>query len=203
VARAIAKSGIDKTIEAQLFEMLKEEALMNDAALALALGGTPDVAARAIATYGNLPNPRPALDDLGHLWFNTFGYWSKDELEKGLLFKYIDNAVAISHVEVKQTAQEWARVMLEKQLENLMFDNGPHSFTRVVLRNRLYEMAKGKDDKQLEGAIRALKFMGEQGVLLSLRDEQGRSGELAKQAYHELMNPKLGIDVSIPEAQKK
>ena len=28
--------------------------------------------------------------------------------------------------------------MLMKQFDNLAFDNGPHSFTRVVLRYRLY-----------------------------------------------------------------
>ena len=39
------------------------------------------------------------------------------------------------------TPQEWARVMLMKQFDNLVFDNGPHSFTRVVLRKRLYDMA--------------------------------------------------------------
>jgi hypothetical protein len=76
-----------------------------------------------------------------------------------------------------------------RQFNNLMFDNGPHSFTRVVLRYRLMQMAKGDDAEKREGAIRTLKFMKEQGVLLALRNESGPTGELAASAYHELMNP--------------
>lgn len=202
VARAIAKSGIDKDTEAKLFEMLKDEVLLNDAALALILGGTPDVAARAVATYSD-ESKKAALDDLQHLWFNSFGYWSTEDLAKGLLFKYVDNAVAISRIEVMQTRQEWARVMLERQFDNLVFDNGPHSFTRVVLRKRLYDMAKGQDKEQREGAIRTLKFMKEQGVLLALRDEDGETGRLAREAYHELMYPKIVVGVKVPELPNK
>jgi len=200
VARAIAKSGIDKDTEAKLFEMLKDEVLVNDAALALILGGSPDVAARAVATYSD-ESKKAALEDLQHLWFNSFGYWSTEDLAKGLLFKYVDNAVAISRIEVMQTRQEWARIMLERQFDNLEFDNGPHSFTRVVLRKRLYDMAKGQDQAQREGSIRTLKFMKEQGVLLALRDEEGDAGKLAREAYHELMNPTVVTGVKIPEAE--
>ncbi len=200
VARAIAKSGIDKDTEAKLFEMLKDEVLMNDAALALILGGTPDVAARAVASYSD-ESKKAALEDLQHLWFNSFGYWSTEDLAKGLLFKYVDNAVAISRIEVMQTRQEWARAMLERQFDNLVFDNGPHSFTRVVLRKRLYDMAKGDDKEKREGAIRTLHFMKEQGVLLALRDESGETGRLAREAYHELMNPKIITGVKMPQLE--
>ena len=54
---------------------------------------------------------------------------------------------------------------------------------------RLREVAKGDDAEKREGAIRTLKFMKEQGVLLALRNESGPTGELAASAYHELMNP--------------
>jgi len=119
------------------------------------------------------------------------------------LFKYVDNAEAISKLSVRQTQQEWARVLLMKQFDNLIFDNGPHSFTRVVLRCRLYQMAKGDDAAKRSGAIRALKFMSEQGVLLALRDESGPAGEQARAAYFELMNPKVVTGVNIPDDQKK
>src|SRR6185369_8870313 len=163
VARAIAKGGFDATIEAQLFKMME-----NDAALALMLGGSPDTASRAVALYAN--KPKAALDELGDLWYRSFGYWSTEDLESGLIFKYVDNAEAVSKLSIRMTQQEWARVMLMKQFDNLAFDNGPHSFTRVVLRYRLWEMAK-TDDAKRAGAIRALKFMSEQGVLLALRGE--------------------------------
>ncbi len=201
VARAIAKGGFDQALEAQLFQMMNDDALVNDAALALMLGGSSETAARAVAQYAG--KPKAALDELGDLWYRSFGYWSTEDLESGLIFKYVDNADAISKLSIRQTQQEWARVMLMSQFDNLAFDNGPHSFTRVVLRTRLWQMAKGDDDAKRAGAIRALKFMKEQGVLLSLREESGPVGELARAAYFELMNPKVVLDVKIPEDAKK
>lgn len=200
VARAIAKGGFDQEIEKKLFEMMGNEVLVNDAALALALGGTPEIAARAVAQYAN--KPKAALDELGELWYRSFGYWSTEDLESGLIFRYVDNAEAISRVSIRQTPQEWARVMLMRQLDNLVFDNGPHSFTRVVLRHRLWSMAKGSDEAKRNGALRALKFMKEQGVLLALRNEQGPAGQLARDAYFELMNPKLVSGVVVPDEGK-
>jgi len=200
VARAIAKGGFDQSVETQLFGMMSDDAMMNDAALALILGGTPETAARAVALYAG--KRKEALDELGDLWYRSFGYWSQEDLESGLLFKYVDNAEAISKLSVRQTQQEWARVMLMKQFDNLIFDNGPHSFTRVVLRSRLYAMAKGDDAAKRSGAIRALKFMSEQGVLLALRDQSGPGGEQARAAYFELMNPKVVTGVNIPDEKK-
>ena len=193
LARAIGKAGLTEEVTARLFEMMKDEALVNDAALALILGGTPDVAARTVAMYGKLFGDRAkaTVEELQELWYRTFGYWSKDDLEKGRIFNWVDNAIAISHVEINQTPQEWAPALLTKQFDNLMFDNGPHSFTRVVLRVRLYQMAKGADATKRDGALRTLEFMQEQGVLLALREEEGAVGKLAREAYHRLMNPKV------------
>jgi HEAT repeat protein len=201
VARAIAKGGFDANVEGQLFKMMENDALVNDAALALILGGSADTATRAVALYSN--KPKAALDELGDLWYRSFGYWSTEDLESGLIFKFVDNAEAISKLSIRQTQQEWARVMLMKQFDNLAFDNGPHSFTRVVLRYRLWQMAKGDDAAKRAGAIRALKFMKEQGVLLALRDASGPAGELARAAYFELMNPKVVLDVKVPDEPKK
>jgi hypothetical protein len=201
-ARAIGKAGLDKETEGKLFELMKSDALMNDAALALILGGSPDVAARAVAMYAD--KPKAALEELGDLWFRTFGYWSTEDLESGRIFRWVDNAVAISHVEINQTAQEWAPVLLTRQFDNLVFDNGPHSFTRPVLRYRLWSMAKDDSKPELQqGAIRTLKFMQEQGLLLALKDEKGKGGELARAAYFELMNPKVVTGVKIPELDNK
>ncbi len=192
VARAIGKAGLTEDVTAKLFEMMSSEVLVNDAALALILGGTPEVAARAVAMYGKLfgDKAKAPLEELQDLWYRTFGYWSKEDLEKGRIFNWVDNAVAISRVEINLTPQEWATGLLMKQLDNLDFDNGPHSFTRVVLRHRLYQMAR-TDDAKREAAVRTLKFMKEQGVLLALREEKGPVGKIARDAYHELMNPKV------------
>jgi hypothetical protein len=193
VARAIGKAGITDDVAAKLFELMNDDVLVNDAALALVLGGTPDIAARAVAMYGKIygdKESKPRLEELQELWYRTFGYWSKDDLEKGRIFNWVDNAVAISHVEINQTPQEWATGLLMKQFDNLDFDNGPHSFTRVVLRVRLWQMAR-TDEAKREAAIRTLLFMKEQGILIALRDEEGVVGKLGKEAYHTLMNPKV------------
>jgi HEAT repeat protein len=205
VARALAKGGFDAGIEAKLFEMLKTEELMNDAALALMLGSSPDTAARALAWFANKPAAarKPALEELGELWYKSFGYWSTEDLEAGLLFKYVDNAEAMAHVSIAQTPQEWARVMLEKQFDNLLYDNGPHSFTRVVLRYRLWQMGKGNDEAKRNGAIRTLKFMKERGVLLALRNESGPGQDAARQGYFELLNAKVVTGVAMPDDEKK
>ncbi|MGC4064209.1 MAG: hypothetical protein QM784_06110 [Polyangiaceae bacterium] len=100
VARAIGKAGLSDDVTAKLFEMMNDEVLVSDAALALILGGTPEVAARAVAMYGKIygDKAKAPLEDLQELWYRTFGYWSKEDLEKGRIFKWVDNAIAISHV---------------------------------------------------------------------------------------------------------
>jgi hypothetical protein len=108
----------------------------------------------------------------------------------------------MSRITLNETPQEWASALLTRQFDNLMFDNGPHSFTRVVLRYRLMEMAKGDDKERREGAIRTLKFMKEQGVLHALREVDGPTGELAREAYHELMNPTIAKGVIETEDKK-
>jgi hypothetical protein len=127
--------------------------------------------------------------ELQEMWYRSFGYWSHDDLDKGHLFRFVDNAVAMSRVEIKDQPQAWARVQLMRQFDTLMFDNGPHSFTRVVLRKKLIDMAKGSDSTKREGAIRTLRFMGERGVLRYVRDAGGEAGKLAADAYHDLLNP--------------
>ncbi len=188
-ARAIGKAGVTPEVEGKLFELLENEAMMTDAALALILGGSPDTAARTVARFAD--KGKEALDELQDLWYRSFGYWSTEDLEQGRIFAWVDNADAISRISIRQTPQEWASALLTRQFDNLDFDNGPHSFTRVVLRSRLFDMAKGDDKEQREGAIRTLRFMKEQGVLLALRDAEGETGRLAREAYHDLMHPKL------------
>jgi hypothetical protein len=188
-ARAIAKAGIDDATEKKLFELTADPALMNDAILALALGGTPDAAARAIALYAD--KDKVAVDALKDAWYKSFGFWSTEDLSQGVLFRYVDNAVAISRVVFNATPQVWASDKLTEQFENLIFDNGPHSFTRVVLRNELYRTAKGADAEKAAGAIRTLLFMKEQGSLMALADGNTETAKLAEEAVFQLKNPKL------------
>jgi len=187
VARAIGKAGIEPNVETMLFEKLKDERLMNDAALALMLGGTPDVAARALAALAG--KPKEVVDELQELWYNSFGYWSHLDLNEGHIFRWVENAQAASRIELGGAAQTWVAEQLRRQFKNLQYDNGPHSFTRLVLRNRLLQMARGEDAAVRQGAVNTLLFMQEQGALLALRDEKGPVGALAADAYHRLLNP--------------
>lgn len=187
LARAIAKAGIDPATQEKLFELIKDPALTNDAALALALGGSPDAAARAVASFAD--KDKVAIEGLKDMWYKSFGFWSTADLDAGVLFRYVDNAQAISRVVMNATPQIWATEKLTQQFDNLIFDNGPHSFTRVELRNRLYRMAQGTDADKAAGAVRTLAFMREVGTLMALRDGQGPVAQQADAAVFELENP--------------
>jgi HEAT repeat protein len=188
IARAIGVSGFDATVEAKLFDLLKNVEVRNAAALALILGGSSETASRTVAMYGDFG--KDALDDLKDHYYRAFGYWSDEDFKKGNIYRWVDNAVAITRIKVLDAPQDWARQRLQSQFDNLKFDNGPHSETRVVLRYRLYNAAKTGDAAVKKSAIQTLQFMKEKGVLMALRHEKGETGELAKKAFHDLMNPK-------------
>ena len=188
ISRAIGIGGFDEAVQQKLYAKMADVEVRNNAALALILGGSTETAARTVAMYADYD--KSAIDDLKDHYYRAFGYWSDEDLKRGNLYRYVANAEAISRIKVNEVPQEWARQRLQAQFDNLQFDNGPHSETRVVLRYRLYQAAKAGESAQKKGAIQTLRFMKEQGVLMALRQEQGETGELAKRAFHELMNPK-------------
>ncbi len=61
--------------------------------------------------------------------------------------------------------------------------------------------ALGSNDAKRAQAIDILKFMKEKGVLMALRGEKGPVGALAKDAFFEVMNPKLTAE-TLPDAVK-
>ncbi len=204
VARAIGRATITREVAAKLFELLDDDALVSDAALALILGGTPELAARAVAKIANRyrgEKYRLWLDDLGELYYRSLGYWSTEDLEKGRIFAVIDNAITISRTQIDHKPQVWAATHLQRRFDDLEFDNGPHSLTRTVLRYRLWRMARS-DQAGQHAAITALLFLKEQGVLLALRDQKGETGKLARRAYHVLMNPQPVVGVPEIEATR-
>jgi hypothetical protein len=91
---------------------------------------------------------------------------------------------------VRGSPQEWAAFLLGRQFDNLWFDNGPHSMTRVVLRYRLRQAVLKGNPAIRGGALRTLRFMKEQGTLMALKEEKGDIGADAGRALFELMNPK-------------
>ncbi len=206
LGHAIGVTGIEEGSEPEkkLFGMLDNPELQISAGLALILGGSRSTAARTVATFAN-KDSGPALNTLKDLYFRAFGYWSNADLDRGNIYRWVENAEAISRVKIGDAPQEWARQRLQAQFDNLVYDNGPHSETRVVLRARLLQAAKSGDEAKRRGAIATLKFMKEQGSLLALRDEPDPVGAEARKAYHELMNPRLvvGDDLSHLQEEKK
>ena len=189
--------------EKKLFDKMDNPELRTAAALALVMGGSRDTAARAVAMYAK-PEYLDSLVQLQDVWFRAFGYWSNKDLDRGNLYRWVRNAHAIERVKIGDAPQEWATQRLKSQFDNLEFDNGPHSETKVVLRHRLVQAAKTGDSATKKNAVMTLKFMEAKGSLMALRHVEGETGELAQRAFHELMNPKmLTADEGLAELKKE
>ncbi|HEY2513714.1 MAG TPA: HEAT repeat domain-containing protein [Polyangiaceae bacterium] len=198
-ARAIAFGGITRNMIPQIFDKLKDNELRTDAALALLIGSDADTAGRALASFEDAPPE--AMEELKSAYNQTFGYWSDKNYENGDVARWVENALGVKHVRVKEGLQEWPKLILSRALQGIEFDNGPHSITKVQFRYRLIQDAKGNNEIKRQAAIEILKFMKEKGVLMALRNEAGETGALAKQAFFEVMNPKVAAD-KIPDAVK-
>lgn len=199
IAQAIGSSPLEKAARDKLMEKMKDPDVKNSAAIALLLGGDTFTAAQTVAMYAN---EKPEVyKDMKDGYFRAFGFWSDDDFTRGNLYRWVDNAEAISRVKITDGPEMWAIQRLQAQFDNLAWDNGPHSETRVVLRQRLIKDAKGSDEKRRAGAIQTLLFMKEQGVLMSLGDEKGPVGEMAKRAYYELRNPVAVRTENVAELQ--
>jgi HEAT repeat protein len=196
-ARAIGFGGVTPAIVAPLFDKLKDVNLHADAVLALLIGGDSDTAARALASYNG--NPPEALEELKNIYNQTFGYWSDKDYDVGNVARWIENAQACAHVNVNGALQDWPKLLLERSIQGIEFDNGPHSMTRVQFRIHLLSDARSNNEIKRKSAINILKFMKERGVLMALRGEPGPVGELARQAFFEVMNPKA-VAEKLPDA---
>jgi HEAT repeat protein len=203
IARALGAGALDAAAEAKLIDKLKDTEVRNSAALALILGGSADTAARTVAMVGDLD--KDGMSDLKDSYFRALGFWADVDFQRGNIYRWVANAQAIARVKVNDVPQDWASQRLQRQFDNLKFDNGPHSQTRVVLRYNLYAAAKSGDATQKKQAIATLQFMKERGALMALRHEPGDTGALAKRAFHDLMHPKAiqAEDLSALEAAKK
>jgi len=195
-ARAIGFGGVTPQIAQQLFEKLKDPNVRSDAALAILIGADTDTVRRTMATFNDLDVA--AMEELKVTYNQTFGYWSDRNYDTGDVARWIDNAQACAYVRVHDALQDWPRLILQRALQGIEFDSGPHSITRVQLRVRLMKDARGADEKKRVQAIQILKFMKEKGVLMALKGEQGPHAELARQAFFEVMNPKVVTD-AIPD----
>ncbi len=198
-ARAIGFGGLTSVVRPDLEKLLGDTNTRADAALALLIGGSPEDAAQALKAYEDAPGE--AMEELKGIYNNTFGYWSDHNYEVGDVARWIANAEACRHVKVHDALQDWPSLILGRAVQGIEYDNGPHSITRVQFRHRLMTDALGSNDAKRAQAIDILKFMKEKGVLMALRGEKGPVGALAKDAFFEVMHPKLTAE-TLPDAVK-
>jgi hypothetical protein len=199
IARAIAKAGLDEATERALFEMAKHPLLRAAATLALLLGGSTDTALRALS--GLVDVEQPELLEVAGAWARTFSYVSVEDLESGELLRRIAVARALARMKLGGARQTWALQTLRIKVGELVFDNGPHSLTRAVLRYRLWQLAKS-DAAKSQLAIDALELLNEAGVLFALSAEPPRVRGAAFRAYFRALNP-APISGPMPEFENR
>lgn len=153
-ARAFGKAGIDAATEQRL--LAKASAPLP--ALALLFGGSVAAAKRAVAAH-------PEHGELAEAYSRAVSTISQEDLDRGRLFRWVENALGAGHA--------WPRAQLKRQLDALTYDQGPHTLTRVVLRRRLYDLARTGSATERQSATAALELMGERGVLLALAESTG------------------------------
>jgi HEAT repeat protein len=154
-ARALGKAGFDEAVESKLVALLGDPAAGSAAALALLLGGSVGAAKRVIEAF-------PKSSDLGDGYRRSFASVSQEDLDQGRFFRWVNNAMA--------AGPGWPRDGLRQELGNIVYDAGPHSLTRVVLRRKLFDLARGAGPAEKKSATTALELMNERGVLLALDD---------------------------------
>jgi hypothetical protein len=153
-ARALGKAGLDAAAEKRLLG----KASGPWAALALLFGGSPEAAKRAVAAH-------PEQGELAEAYASSVSTISQEDLDRGRLFRWVENALG--------AGRAWPREHLKRQLDALTYDQGPHTLTRVVLRRRLYDLARTGSATERRSANAALELLGERGVLLALAESQG------------------------------
>jgi|GEM_PF-287670 len=198
-ARAIGAGGVSPDVAAQLFDKIKDPNNRSDAVLALLIGADADTAMRAVASYNDAAPE--AMEEIKTIYNQSFGYWSDKNYENGDVARWIKNAEACTHVKVRDSLQDWPKLILGRAIQGIEYDNGPHSLTRVQFRMRLLTDARGQDAKKRDDAVAILKFLKERGVLMALRSDPPPLGDIARQAFFEVMNPKISEE-RLPDAPK-
>jgi HEAT repeat protein len=189
LARALGVAGFDGAVEARLLAKLGDPAARTAAAFALLLGGSIDGATRAAATVAAAgPDATAAVSD--HL-VRALAFVSDEDVGRGVLARWAANAGAVARVEVAGARQTWARERIAAALRDLPADAGPRSISRLVVRARLVDAARGADAERRAGALATLALVGERGALLALAERGGPAGAAADAALADLEAPPL------------
>ncbi len=184
VARALGRSEISEASEPILLALLQQADIAAiPASLALLLGGRSELATlAALRMLGRAPQ---AQAELQQAYYHTFDTLYDEDVERDTINRWVRNARAIEQFSPRGIRLKWVWDLLGQQLRNLEYDTGPHSLTRTVFRNRLYQQA-------LTGnrlAIDTLLLAGERGMLFALRNNPGDLSFAAYRAYFRFLPP--------------
>ncbi len=188
LALAIGRAGVETSppAQAQLLAAVQNGPLRESAALALMLGGSAKAAASAVASLQR--HEVSLLRALEDDYYRALGYWSTNDLTGGRLYRWVRNARRLAHADTP-TPQRWASSRLATQLDNLLYDNGPHSLTRNVLVVRLHRAARSGSLATRRAAITTLHLMKERGTLMALGKGKDDTARQARRALFELLHP--------------
>lgn len=161
-ARALGRHGLDPTTESALLARLDGER-SEEAAVAIALGGSSNAIAALAKRIGSAKGSWPTNVTSGYSEAVKTTY--ADDLASGRFFRWIENASTLATAKHELASDALRQRYLESE-----YDAGPRSLTRVVLRARLYEIARGggADKKR---AVQALTLLRERGILLALGEK--------------------------------
>lgn len=181
-ARGIARAGIDAQFEQALLLRAQYELAGNDAVLALVLAGSPEAVALSLGRH--VQRVIEARMRIAQGIKLALEYLSQEDVDRGFLFNVIRNADA-----AKTAGHVWVESAVAKALARVVYDNGPHSLTRPVLRYRLYQMAQSKRATERQRAMRALWYFRERGTLLALGNSANPDAAFARAQAELLFEP--------------
>jgi len=205
-ARVVGYGGT-KGVEERLLKLLEDGNTRPYAALAIALGGDDDMVRRGMVIFEQKSRAdqkwESELNNLRSLYLDTFDSrgLTPSDVDTGRLYRFVANAELMKRAgasgdvnEAGKTQHEWAAIYLAAGLKRLdMNATVPGGMDRLVLRYKLNKAAKTGDDATKSLAINTLKFFKEQGSIMSLREEAGTTGELARKAFFELRHPEVAM----------
>jgi len=174
-ARVLGQGGLAPAERAKLVDLLKEKAVIHDAALALLFGGDEASVAKMFAAYtpgdaDDAPSP-PPIEPLRQLYAQSIPVLTEDLYDSGALARMAHLAAFARDITLRGAKQEWVLQGLAYQLrQNGEVESGPHTTTRVRLRAKLLADAKGTDAQKRDDAILLLWVLGERASLESLGD---------------------------------
>lgn len=164
ISRAIGASGLTPPTAKALRERVRERP-DHVAAVALMLGGDRDDARFAIRSYAD--RSVEMLEKVKLTYLQSVSSF-EGLYDRGALARWTSNADAASHVKLHDERQDWVRQTIAKALQDLEYDSGPKTLTRMRLRSRAVRDATAKRAESL----RLLRYLNERGAIAALTESK-------------------------------